>query len=106
MPSRLYYTLFALAIVTLTVRFAASSQPQPLRTLLLEIRAADPAQLKGTPLVYDDYVRDAVLSEVRGRTLALATHAEAELLRERGIHFTVLLEDSSQLTLAKRALYG
>ncbi len=47
----------------------ATAQKQPARTLLLEIRGADPAALKGTPLVYDDYIRDAVLSDVRGRTL-------------------------------------
>jgi hypothetical protein len=106
MSPRLQRTLLALSIIALVCRIPLTAQTPPRRTLLLEIRGMDPTALKGTPFVYDDYVRDAVLSDVRGRMLALATHAEADLLRERGIHFTVLLEDSSQLTLAKRALYG
>jgi hypothetical protein len=85
---------------------AATAQKQPVRTLLLEIHNATPALLKWTPLVIDEYARDAVLSFVRGNMLLMATHAEAGMLRERGIPFSVLLEDSSQLTLAKRALYG
>jgi carboxypeptidase T len=105
MPSSIVKSLFIL-IACVVFPFTSAAQKQPLRTLLLEIRGVDPAVLKGTPLVYDDYVRDAVLSDVRGRKLVLATRAEADLLRERGVPFSVLLEDSSQITLAKRALYG
>ena len=106
MLSRVNLALFALSVIILFVQSSAACQALPLRTLLLEIQSLDAAALKGTPLVYDDYARDAVLSDVRGRKLVLATHAEAALLRERGIQFSVLLEDSSQLTLAKRAFYG
>jgi hypothetical protein len=105
MPSSILRSL-SIMLGCIALSLPATAQLPPVRTLLLEIRGADPAVLKGTPLVYDDYVRDAVLSNVHGRMLVLATHAEAELLRERGVYFSVLLEDSSQITLAKRALYG
>ena len=43
---------------------------------------------------------------VRFNLLMIATRAEAAVLKERGREFTVVLEDSEEVNLYKRALYG
>jgi len=80
---------------------------QPLkRTLLLQLDNIPPDQIDKGLLMFDVYRRDAVVSYVRGTVMLLATRAEAEVLKERGFQFTVVMEDTNQLNLYKRAIYG
>ncbi len=93
-----------------TMLVAASSvpaQPQiPKRTLLLEIRDTPQELLHRMLPSITDPPEDPVLSYVRGTALVLATHAEAAVLKERGVHYAVIMEDTSRLTLTRRGHYG
>ncbi|MEK6816366.1 MAG: hypothetical protein AABY09_02030, partial [Nanoarchaeota archaeon] len=82
------------------------AQQSPKRTLLLELKDVPPEKMDKGLLIFDEYKRDAVVSYVRRTVILLATKAEAEVLRERGIQFTVVMEDTNQLNLYKRAIYG
>jgi hypothetical protein len=99
--------LLVLASLVLMMQWAAFAQVEPRRTLLVRIdsvRAEDLA--KSGVLEFDDYQPRGILSLVRDTAQALLTHAETALLRERGFRCTVLMEDSSELALVRRAAYG
>ncbi|MEK6569856.1 MAG: M14 family zinc carboxypeptidase, partial [Bacteroidota bacterium] len=83
-----------------------SAQEPPKRTLLLQLQDVPQEKMNKGLLVFDEYRRDAVVSYVRGTVMLLTTRAEAEVLRERGFHFTLVKEDTNQLNLYKRAIYG
>jgi hypothetical protein len=83
------------------------AQQSPKRTLLLQLKNSSPEKVDRGLMFFDDYQRGAqVISSVRGTVMLLATKAEAEVLQERGQRFTVVMEDTNQLKLYKRALYG
>ena len=86
--------------------FSLLAQQQPKRTLLLQLNNIPPEKINKGLLMFDEYRRDAVVSYVRGTVMLLATRAEADVLKERGFQFTVVMEDSNQLNLYKRAIYG
>ncbi|MDH3253089.1 MAG: M14 family zinc carboxypeptidase, partial [Ignavibacteria bacterium] len=80
---------------------------QPRRTLLLRIDNVTQKQLEEKGISPgDEYTREVVVSLVRDTAFVLATRAEAEVYRERGLPFTVVMEDTVLLQLYKRALYG
>jgi hypothetical protein len=77
------------------------------RTLLVRIDSVRETDLaKSGIIAYDDYRPRGILSLVRDTAQVLVTHAEAELLRERGFRCSVLMEDTSELQLVRRAAYG
>jgi hypothetical protein len=92
-------------LLVLLLSTSLVAQQPPKRTLLLELKNLPPEKEKGL-MLFDDYQHSAVVSNVRGTVMLLATKAEAEVLRERGFQFIVLMEDTNQLNLYKRALYG
>ncbi len=99
-------SIVALAAAVL-IQTTCLAQVEPRRTLLLridDVREADLA--KSGVVAYDDYRPRGILSLVRDTAQVLVTHAEAELLRERGFRCTVLMEDSSEVRLVRRAAYG
>ena len=98
-------TLLAIAVCCMTVPLFAQ---QPLqRSLLLQVNNVTMDQLAKTGFLLDDeHPRQTLISLVRDTALVLATTAEAEVLRERGFNFTVVLQDSHQVQLYRRALYG
>jgi hypothetical protein len=103
MKSRLFPLLSAL----LLLHGSLAAQPEPRRTLLVRIDSVGESDLaKSGIIAYDDYQPRGILSLVRDTAQVLATHAELALLRERGFRCTVLLEDTSELQLVRRAAYG
>lgn len=83
------------------------AQIGPRRTLLVRIDSVGGDDLAKSGIVaYDDYQPRGILSLVRDTAQVLVTHAEAALLRERGFRCTVLMEDTSELNLVRRAAYG
>ncbi len=84
-----------------------AAQMEPRRTLLVRIDGVKEFELaKSGIIAYDDYQPRGILSLVRDTAQVLVTHAEEALLRERGFRCTVLMEDSSELQLVRRAAYG
>ncbi len=84
-----------------------AAQTEPRRTLLVRIDGVTEGELgKSGIIAFDDYQPRGILSLVRDTAQVLATHAEEALLRERGFRCTVLMEDSSELQLVRRAAYG
>lgn len=77
------------------------------RTLLIRIDNVKPeVLLKSGILTFDEYETRSIVSIVRDTALVLVTPAEQVLLRERGFHCVTVLEDSSELALVRRAVYG
>ncbi len=112
---RLYYfggflmksRLCALVSAVVLLFGFAIAQVEPRRTLLVRIDDVKVGELaKSGIIAYDDYQPRGILSLVRDTAQVLVTHAEAALLRERGFRCTVLMEDSSELQLVRRAAYG
>jgi len=95
-----------LALILCAFPVLLASQQSPKRTLLLQLDNIPPEQINKGLLMFDEYRRDAVVSYVRGTVMLLATRAEAEVLKERGFQFSVVMEDTNQLNLYKRAIYG
>jgi carboxypeptidase T len=93
-------------VVFLLLPIELFSQELPARTFLLRLENVSEDKLNKGLLMFDEYRRDAVVSYVRGTVMILATKAEAEVLRERGFQPTVVMEDTNQLNLYKRAMYG
>jgi hypothetical protein len=78
---------------------------EPHRTLLLEIRGAERESLRKGLFAYSDY-GSPIVSSLPDKISVLATEAERAVLLERGYDVTTVMEDSSELVLYKRALYG
>jgi Zinc carboxypeptidase len=99
--------LFALLSALFLFHGSFVAQTEPRRTLLVCIDSVREADLaKSGVIAYDDYRPRGILSLVRDTAQVLVTHAEMALLRERGFHCTVLMEDTSELQLVRRAAYG
>jgi hypothetical protein len=99
--------LLALSCLMLLARGASVAQTGPKRTLLVRIDSVRAEDLAKSGIIeYDDYQPRGILTFVRDTAQVLLTHAEAELLRERGFRCTVLMEDTSELALVRRAAYG
>lgn len=98
--------LFVSIVVLLLATTPLFSQ-QPHRTLLLRIDNVTQKELEEKGIsAGDEYTREVLVSLVRDTALILATKAEADVYRERGLSFSVVMEDTSLLRLYKRALYG
>lgn len=93
-------------LLSCTIPALTFAQTQPKRTLLLELKDVTQEQAGKGLFSYDSYRKDIVISNIRNNVLMLATHAEAAVLKERGYDFTIVMEDTVQLNLYKRAIYG
>jgi hypothetical protein len=94
-----------LAILSLCSTDPVDGQVQ--RPLLVRIDGVSPDALLKTGIVnFDEYEMRSVLSLVRDTALVLLTPTETALLRERGFHTTIVMEDTSELRLVQRAAYG
>lgn len=101
------FCLWSLFAATLLCCGLSVGQTEPQRTLLVRVDGVKEGELaKSGILAYDDYQPRGILSLVRDTAQVLVTHAEAALLRERGFRCTVVMEDSSELQLVRRAAYG
>jgi len=77
------------------------------RTLLIRIDNVKPAALLTSGiLTFDEYESRSIVSIVRDTAFVLVTPAEQNLLRERGFPCVTVMEDSTELTLIRRAVYG
>jgi hypothetical protein len=93
-------------LATALLRVHASSADAPQRTLLLRVDNIRIQDLERMGISTDDYRRDGLLTFIRDTAQVLATEAEKAVLLERGYHVTVVMKDSTLLTLYRRALYG
>jgi hypothetical protein len=75
-------------------------------SLLLEFEDIDQDKLKRILSMFGDERERAYASYLHKTALLVTTLAEAEVLRERGFDHRVVMQDTSRLTLFKRALYG
>lgn len=83
------------------------AQTAPHRTLLIRIDNVKPeALLTSGILTFDEYEYRSIMSIVRDTALVLVTPAERGVLVERGFHCATVMEDSSELALMRRAMYG
>lgn len=79
----------------------------PLRTLLVRIDSVGRGDLlKSGVIAAGDDAPAGIVSLIRDTAMAVLSRTEYELLLERGYRCSVLLEDSSELQLMKRAAYG
>jgi len=93
-----------LPVVFATLLFAGTD---PRRTLLIRIDNVKPSVLlKSGILDFDEYEYRSIVTMVRDTAFVLVTPAEQNLLRERGFQYVTVMEDSSELTLIRRAVYG
>jgi hypothetical protein len=77
------------------------------RTQLIRIdNVKADALLRSNILAFDEYEYKSILSVVRDTALAIVTPAERALLSERGFPSTVIMEDTSELALLRRGMYG
>jgi len=84
-----------------------SAQPAARRAQLVRIDNVKPeALLKLRFLEFDEYDYRSIVSIVRDTAFVLVTPAEQLLLRERGFKPVTVMEDTSELTLIRRAMYG
>lgn len=99
---RTLFLLLPLFIVSLLV-----AQPERRRTVLIRIDNVKPDVLQRTGILsYDEYESRSIISVVRDTAYVIVTPAELALLRERGFTPVTIMEDSSELTLIRRAAYG
>jgi hypothetical protein len=105
MPIRLH-TLTLLCVAALCATSAFSRDPVH-RTLLIRIDNVKPDALQKTGILnYDEYDYRSIISVVRDTALVIVTHVERAILTERGFASTVIMEDTSELTLIRRGMYG
>jgi len=98
---------FALLFVSLFLGSLLFAQPSPRRTLLIRIDNVKPdALLKLNFLDFDEYDYRSIVSMVRDTAFVLVTPAEHLLLGERGFQSVTVMEDTSELALIRRAMYG
>ena len=98
---------FVILFVILLLASLLFAQPAPHRTLLIRIDHVTPeALLKLNFLDFDEYDYRSIVSMVRDTAFVLVTPAEHLLLRERGFQSVTVMEDSSELALIRRAMYG
>jgi len=84
-----------------------SAQPAARRTQLVRIDNVKPeALLKLKFLEFDEYNYRSIVSLVRDTAFVLVTPGEHLLLRERGLQPVAVMEDTSELALIRRAVYG
>jgi len=77
------------------------------RTLLVRIDGVKQEELLKTGIVtVDEHNPPNLITLVRDTALVVLSKTEAELLRERGFRTTVIMEDTSELQLIRRACYG
>jgi hypothetical protein len=97
----------AVALVFIAINSAYPEEPPVRRTLLVRIDGASQDELLKTGiLTLDEYHPRSLISVVRDTALAIMTRAETDLLRERGFRTSVVMEDTSELQLIRRAAYG
>jgi hypothetical protein len=86
---------------------ALFAQTPPRRTALIRIDNVKPEVLfKQGVLDFDEYDYRSIVSVVRDTAFVLVTPAERNLLTERGFTYVTVMEDSSELKLIRRAMYG
>lgn len=99
------YALTALSVLCLVSGLVA--QKVPPRTLLVRIDSVTQDQLAKTGFItYDEYQARSLISLVHDTALVLLTPAESNVLRERGFRTTIVMEDTDEVNLVRRALYG
>jgi carboxypeptidase T len=77
------------------------------RTLLVRLDAVNRERLVGSGVITPaDDAPGGIISLVRDTAFAIVSPAECTLLRERGFQCTVILEDTSEVVLVRRAAYG
>ncbi|MGB2959889.1 MAG: M14 family metallopeptidase, partial [Bacteroidota bacterium] len=74
--------------------------------VLIEMKGVEEPELNKALSLFGDQRGKAFASYLQQNALVVATSAEARVLSERGLEFTVILEDTSRRILFKRALYG
>jgi len=93
-----------LPVVFVALLFAGTD---PRRTLLIRIDDVKPSVLlKSGILDFDEYEYRSIVTMVRDTVFVLVTPAEQNLLRARGFQYVTGMEDSIELTLIRRAVYG
>ncbi|MBK7256841.1 MAG: hypothetical protein IPI01_03280 [Ignavibacteriae bacterium] len=86
---------------------SAGSPPPAQRSLLIRIDNVKPETLRKTGIfTFDDYDYRKFTTLVRDTALLVVTPAERALLAERGLASTLVMEDTSFVTLVRRAMYG
>lgn len=96
-----------LVLILILIGTTLFAQTDPRRSVLIRIDNIKPqALLKHTFLSYDEYDYRSIVSVVRDTAFVLVTPAELNLLRERGVACQIVLEDTSELALIRRAMYG
>jgi hypothetical protein len=105
MPHRIAALAIVMSLVA--VWSLAGNPPPPRRTHLIRIdNVKAEALLKTNILAFDEYEYKSILSVVRDTALAIVTPAERALLTERGFPSTAIMEDTSELALMRRGMYG
>jgi hypothetical protein len=95
---------FLLPILLASLLFAQTDRR---RTLLIRVDNVKPeALLKSGILTFDEYESRSIVSVIRDTAFVLVTRAEQNLLLERGFPCVKVMEDSNELTLIRRAVYG
>ncbi len=101
------YRLLISMLAVLFVWTAEFTECQVRRTLLVRIDRVNQAELLKTGIVTSDENNpQSLITLVRDTALVLLTKTEADLLRERGFRTTVIMVDTSELQLIRRACYG
>jgi hypothetical protein len=102
----MHFRALAVVALLLAVSIPCGATEQPKRTLLLRVDQVRLPSLLAAGVTADEYHPASLLTLVRDTALVLATDAEADTLRLHGLQVSVVMRDSSELTLVKRALYG
>ncbi len=98
---------FVVLLIMLIQVSLLTAQPAARRTELVRIDNVKPeALLKLKFLEFDEYDYRSIVSYVRDTAFVLVTPGEHLLLRERGFQPVTVMEDTSELTLIRRAVYG
>ena len=104
--------LLRILVLLLTVWCAtrhadAAPGPSARRTQLIRIDNVTSDALRKTGIfAFDDYDHTKFATVVRDTALVIVTPAERALLTERGFPSALVMEDTSFVTLVRRAMYG
>ncbi len=97
----------ALVLCSITAHAEAPSPSSVQRSLLIRIDNVTRDALQKTGIfAFDDYDYRKFTTLVRDTALLVVTPAERALLAERGLASTLVMEDTSFVTLVRRAMYG
>jgi hypothetical protein len=104
MAFRFFVFLCGICVLSSLVLAAGST---PRRSLLVRVDSVGRDDLlKSGVIMPGEEGPTGIFSLIRDTAMAIVSRTEYELLRERGFRCSILLEDSSELQLMKRAAYG